>query len=125
MSTVGVPAETAEGEHRVALVPQSVGKLQESGWDVLVESGAGDAAGFPNEDYVAAGATIVDRAAAWGADVVLGVAPPLPKQIAAMKPGATIAGFLDPYIDIGLMRSVADAGLTAIAMEAIPRRAAR
>lgn len=121
MSTVGVPAEVAEGEHRVALVPSTVAKLSESGWSVIVEAGAGTAAGFPDREYQQAGATVADRAAALSADVVLAVAPPAPETIACLTPGATVAGFLEPYVNEALMRAVCERGLTAIAVEAIPR----
>ncbi|NND02024.1 MAG: NAD(P)(+) transhydrogenase (Re/Si-specific) subunit alpha, partial [Acidimicrobiia bacterium] len=73
MSTVGVPAEVAEGEQRVALVPPTVAKLVAAEWTVMIESGAGAAAGFPDAQYSRAGAEVTDRATVLGADVVLGV----------------------------------------------------
>ena len=121
MSTVGVPTEVAEGEHRVALVPSTVAKLSAAGWDVVVESGAGSAAGFPDIQYTEAGATVTDRASALGAEVVVGVAPPSVELIRALNPGATVAGFLEPYVNEEVMRAACERGLTAIAVEAIPR----
>ena len=63
MPAVGIPKEAAPGESRVAIVPQSVGRLTDMDWDVLVESGAGDAAGFPDADYIEAGAKVANAAA--------------------------------------------------------------
>jgi len=121
MPAVGVPGETAPGENRVAVVPQSVAKLNELGWDVVIESGAGVAAGFPDDDYSAAGDTVGDGAAARRAEIVLVVGPPPPYLVRAMRRRCTVAGFLDPYLDRELMQACVEAGLTAIAVEAIPR----
>jgi len=121
MSTVGVPAEEAEGERRVALVPSTVAKLAASGWDVVVETGAGTFAGFPDDEYAEAGATVTDRAAVLAADVVLGVAPPNLGLIGMLSKGTTLAGFLEPYVNAEAMRAACERGLTAIAVEAIPR----
>ncbi len=121
MPTVGVPAEVAEGERRVALVPATVAKLTSSGWNVNVESGAGTAAGFPDAQYSTAGATVTDRAAALASEVVVGVSPPPADLVRSLQPGSTVAGFLEPYVNEELMRATCESGLTAIAVEAIPR----
>ena len=73
---VGVPAEIAEGERRVALVPDAVKTLVAANLEIVVEAGAGRASGFEDEAYEQAGARLVDRAAAWGADLVVKVQPP-------------------------------------------------
>ena len=79
---IGVPKETAEGERRVALVPDAVKSLKKNeSVDVAVERGAGDAAGHPDSQYEEAGAEVVDPDVAWGADVVLRVAAPTAEQI--------------------------------------------
>lgn len=74
--TVGIVAETAPGEKRVALAPESVAKLVKNGLSVVVESGAGEAAEFADSAYESAGATIVDGSVAWGADIVCKIRPP-------------------------------------------------
>src|SRR5689334_3877834 len=88
---IGVPAEVAAGEKRVATVPEVVEKLLKLGFQVLVQSGAGDAANFDDASYRAAGANIADSAAAlWsGSDVVFKVRPPTLDEVALLKPGTT------------------------------------
>ncbi len=119
---VGIPTEHAEGERRVAAVPGSVRAFVDWGWDVVVEDGAGVPAGFPNEAFEEAGATIVpDAAAAHDADLVLRVGPPTHDEIALLRDGSVLVGFLDPFIATDLVDALADHGVTAIAVEAIPR----
>jgi NAD(P) transhydrogenase subunit alpha len=90
-------------------------------WDVVVESGAGVAAGFPDADYIAAGAKVANATTAQAADYVLVVGPPDPSFVTQLNEGAVLAGFLDPYVDKDLMAACAARKLTAIAVEAIPR----
>ena len=119
---VGVPKETAPGEQRVALVPEVVGKLKAKGLEVLVQRGAGGAALLPDEAFEQAGAQLVDDAAeVWRADVVLKIAPPTPAEVARLGPGSVLVGFLAPLTDPACTKALADAGATALAMEAIPR----
>jgi NAD(P) transhydrogenase subunit alpha len=119
---IGVPKETAAGEHRVALVPEVVGKLKAKGLDVVVQSGAGADALLTDEAYTAAGAEISgDAAVIWGADVVVTIAPPDPQQIRGLGNGSILIGFLAPLTSPQTTRALADAGATAFAMEAIPR----
>jgi NAD(P) transhydrogenase subunit alpha len=125
---IGVPKETAEGERRVALVPEVVGKLVHSpGEDgaaavqVLVERGAGAGALIPDEAFAQAGAELVDDAQALGADVVVKVAAPTAEQIAQLGADAVVIGFLGPLTNGDGVRALADAGVTSFAMEAIPR----
>src|SRR5690606_38975402 len=92
-----VPKGVRPGENRVAVVPESVGRLGSAGLDVAVEPGAGGASGFPGSAYTAAGATI--GASAADADVLVKVRPPLltgPSEVAALKEGAVLIGFLEP-----------------------------
>ncbi|HKG35564.1 MAG TPA: Re/Si-specific NAD(P)(+) transhydrogenase subunit alpha [Solirubrobacterales bacterium] len=116
---IGVPKETAEGERRVALVPDVVRSLKKNdGIDVTVESGAGEAAGHPDEHYSEAGAEIDG---AWDADVVLGVALPSAEDIDRLNRGQVYVGHLAPLTSAETNRALAEAGVTAFAMEAIPR----
>jgi NAD(P) transhydrogenase subunit alpha len=119
---IGVPKETAAGEHRVALVPEVVSKLQAKGLDVLVQSGAGEGALLGDEAYKEAGATIsADAAEVWRSDVVLTISPPDPEAIRGLGQGSILIGFLAPLTAPQTTKALADAGATAFAMEAIPR----
>src|SRR5664280_1558784 len=94
---IGVPKETAAGEHRVALVPEVVAKLKAKGLDVVVQSGAGDDALVPDGAFTEAGAQLTgDAAAIWSCDVVLTIAPPDPQQIRSLGPSSILIGFLAP-----------------------------
>ncbi|MGV1049570.1 MAG: Re/Si-specific NAD(P)(+) transhydrogenase subunit alpha, partial [Solirubrobacterales bacterium] len=120
--TIGVPKETVDGERRVALVPDVVKSLKKNEHvDVLVEAGAGEAAGHPDASYEAAGAAIVAAEAAWGADVVLRVAVPSVAEIGRLNPNQLLIGHLDPWASAETNRALAAAGATSFAMEAIPR----
>jgi NAD(P) transhydrogenase subunit alpha len=119
---VAVPKETAARERRVALVPETVSKLREAGFEVRVEQGAGSNAGFSDEDYAAAGAELAEGGALLiDAQAVAGVARPAPEAVAAMTPGTVVIGFLEPltYAE-GIVR-LRERGLIAFAMESIPR----
>jgi len=119
---IGVPKETAVGEHRVALVPEVVGKLKGKGTEVLVQSGAGSGALLPDDAYLQAGARTTDDAAeVWRSDVVLKIAPPDEGEVRALGPGSILIGFLAPLSSPATTRALADARATAFAMEAIPR----
>jgi NAD(P) transhydrogenase subunit alpha len=119
---IGVPKETAAGEHRVALVPEVVGKLKGKGLDVLVQSGAGTDALVPDAAFTEAGAELTqDAAEVWRSDVVLTIAPPDPEQIRALGQGSILIGFLAPLSSPQTTKALADAGATAFAMESIPR----
>jgi H+-translocating NAD(P) transhydrogenase subunit alpha len=119
---IGVPKETAAGEHRVALVPEVVGKLAAKGLDVVVQSGAGEDALLDDDAYRRAGATISsDAAEVWRSDVVVTIAPPDPEAIRGLGQGSILIGFLAPLTSPQTTKALADAGATAFAMEAIPR----
>src|SRR3954452_20207117 len=113
---VGVPKETAAGERRVALVPDIVAKLD--GIDVVVEPGAGEAASFTNEAFTAAGATLGDP---WAADVVAKVRKPTEEELGRLRDGQVLIGFLQPLTDKEGVERLASRGVTAFAMESIPR----
>jgi len=119
---IGVPKETAAGEHRVALVPEVVSKLHAKGLDVLVQADAGAEAMLTDAAFTAAGATIAaDAAEVWRSDVVLTIAPPDPQAIRGLGSGSILIGFLAPLTSPQTTRALAEAKATAFAMEAIPR----
>jgi len=117
---IGVPAEAAAGETRVAVTPETVKKLIAQGHTVRVQSGAGVAASVTDEAYAAAGAEICDAAAAFASALVLKVVAPSGDELAHMSPGTALVGMLNPFDAAGLQR-LAAAGLTSFALEAAPR----
>jgi len=125
--TIGVPRETFAGEKRVATVPEVVEKLIKLGFEVLVESGAGAGANFPDEAYEAAGARIAaDAAALYGsAGMIFKVRAPTEDEIALMKPGSTLISFVWPAQNPELMQALADRRLTVLAVDALPRQLSR
>jgi NAD(P) transhydrogenase subunit alpha len=119
---IGVPTETVPGERRVALVPEVVRKLAARGVEVIVQAGAGAGAIIPDALYEQAGATVSDDVAAvWGAPLVVKVSPPTDPEAARLAAGAVIIAFLNPLGSAQATRALAAAGVTAFAMEAIPR----
>jgi proton-translocating NAD(P)+ transhydrogenase subunit alpha len=116
---VGVPRETAPGEHRVALVPESVKRLAGSGFEIALERGAGDAAGFPDSAYEEAGAAIVDDP--YSADAVAKVQTPSAEEAGRLRDGRILIGFLQPLTDREGIDRLAERGVVAFAMESIPR----
>ncbi len=128
---IGVLQESRAGERRVALVPAHVKTLVDAGHEVIVQRGAGVASGYPDEQYQASGATLeADRAALLGeVDVLAAVrfgpaaaSDTTGSDIAAMSPGQIVIAFLDPYdTDSALMRQLRDRGVTAFALELLPR----
>lgn len=120
---VAVPRETAANERRVALVPETVSRLVKAGVGVAVERGAGTAAAFPDEVYERAGASIADDPASLlgKADIVACVARPSDAVLGGTRPGMTLVGFLQPLSDPSYAQTLAQRGVTALAMELIPR----
>jgi NAD(P) transhydrogenase subunit alpha len=117
---VGVPKESAPGERRVALVPESVGRLASAGSEVTIEVGAGVAAGYPDEAYAEAGATVVDEPYS-GADLIARVRKPESDELARLTEGMVLVGFLEPLSDQDGVDRLAALGVVAFAMESIPR----
>lgn len=117
---IGVPAETAAGETRVAVTPETAKKLKAQGHTLHIQSGAGMAASVTDDAYIAAGAEITDAAGALGAELVLKVRSPSDAEAAHMKAGTTLVGMLNPFDAVGLQR-LAAANLTSFALEAAPR----
>jgi NAD(P) transhydrogenase subunit alpha len=123
---VGVAKETAPGEQRVALVPEALSRLQQAGLEILVEAGAGAGSAIPDSAFGEAGATIVPTDALYEqADVVLRVAKPDAAEVARLRKGQAVVGFLAPLIDPGLAKDLAAKGVTAISLDAIPRTLSR
>lgn len=120
---IGVPRENSPGERRAALVPVTIKKLVAAGFEVVVESGTGIPAGFPDAAYTDAGASITaDRQSLLGtADIVLRVRKPAPEEVGLLKPGCVHVSFLDPFNERGLVDQLAAQSVTAISMEMIPR----
>ncbi len=120
---VGIPKETAAGERRVAIVPEIVARLASAGFELLVETGAGEAASFPDAAYAEAGATIVRSAAELyaGAEIVVKVQKPSEEEVAALREGTVLIAFLQPLTDAEGIGRLAGRGVTAFAMESIPR----
>jgi H+-translocating NAD(P) transhydrogenase subunit alpha len=119
---VGVPKETAEGEHRVALVPEVVAKLKTKGIDVLVENGAGAGALLPDAAFADAGAQMTaDTGDVWRSEVVVKISPPSEPEVALLGAGSILIGFLAPLTSPQTTRALAAAKATAFAMESIPR----
>src|SRR5438477_2037037 len=117
---IGVPLETAAGETRVAVTPETAKKLKAQGHTLRVQSGAGVPAAVTDAAYEAVGCEIVDRATALGSELVLKVRSPSADELALMKPGAALVGMLNPFDRAGL-EALAAAGLTSFALEAAPR----
>jgi NAD(P) transhydrogenase subunit alpha len=115
---VGVTRETTPGERRVALVPETVAKLGAAGFEIVVEPGAGAPASFPDAEYADAGATLGDP---WAADTVVKVRKPSAEEIGKLRSGQVLIGFLEPLSDPAGLEALAARGVTAFALESIPR----
>jgi len=118
---IGVPKETRPGETRVAATPKTVAQLIALGYDVGVESGAGGLASFTDHAYEEAGASIDSTALVWGGDIVVKINPPSDTEIAQLRPGTMLASLLAPALDPGLLDRLSAQGVTALAMDAVPR----
>lgn len=120
---IAVPRETAEGEARVALTPQSASQLIADGNQVLVQAGAGEASFIGDEAYREAGASVVEDAASLyrDADMILRVGRPSESEIAQLRSGQVLIGTLGPLSNPKLAQALAERGVTAISMDAIPR----
>ncbi|NIF15173.1 Re/Si-specific NAD(P)(+) transhydrogenase subunit alpha [Burkholderia sp. Ax-1735] len=124
---IGVPLETAHEERRVATVPDVVEKLIKLGFSVAVQSGAGTGANFSDDDYRTAGAEVVPTAAdLWGrSDIVLKVRPPSSDEVALMREGGTLIGFVWPAQNPELMQQLAAKRATVLAIDSLPRTLSR
>lgn len=117
---LGIVAEPV-GENRVAVTPTTVTKIIALGYEVVVEAGAGSRSSFSDAAYASAGAEVVDRDTAWASDVVLRVNAPSDEEIARLRPDAVVIGLLAPALSPELLEKMAARGVTALAMDAMPR----
>ena len=117
---IGIPSEIREYECRVAATPETVKKIIALGCQVLVQKGAGERASITDEAYQTAGAELVSAIEAYQADVILKVRAPESSEIKAMQAGTVLIGLLDSF-NLLLLKEMADAGLTAFSLEALPR----
>jgi NAD(P) transhydrogenase subunit alpha len=115
---IGIPRETTKGESRVALVPETVGKLAAGGFGLVVEKDAGAAASFPDAAYTEAGATIADP---WAADGIVKVRKPAGGELDRLRAGQLLIGFLEPLSDPRGIEALGAQGVTAFALESVPR----
>lgn len=118
---IGVPKESAPDQRLVAATPQTVGKLVDLGYEVVVEEGAGSGASIPDALYTAAGATVVDAAGAWGADVVITVDGPGVGDVERLAEGATLVARLAPDDTPDLVEALRERGVTALNLMSVPR----
>ena len=118
---IAVAKEIRSGEARVALVPDIVSKLIKAGLEVVIESGAGVASGFPDSEFTAAGAIVKSGNVISGADVVASVTSLTPDQMKSLKKGALTISFLSPTTGVDSIEAAASAGVTALSLELVPR----
>ena len=117
---IGVPRESRPGERRVAATPKTVEQLEALGYAVFVESGAGAEASYDDGAYERAGADIVDEAV-WNADVILKINAPSAEEVARLRSGQTLISLLAPALNPDLVADLSARGVTALAMDAVPR----
>ena len=118
---LGVPKESKPGETRVAATPKTVEQLIKLGYDVTVEPGAGAASAYPDQGYVDAGATLGDTAEVWASDIVAKVNAPTDDEVPQLRSGAILASLLAPALNPDKVESLRAQGVTAMAMDAVPR----
>ena len=118
---IAVAKEIRSGEARVALVPDIISKLTKAGLEVVIESGAGVASGFPDSEYTAAGAIVKSGNVISDADVVAAVTALSPDQMKSLKKGALTISFLSPTTSVDSIEAAASAGVTALSLELVPR----
>ncbi|WP_269319921.1 Re/Si-specific NAD(P)(+) transhydrogenase subunit alpha [Candidatus Blastococcus massiliensis] len=118
---IGVPRETRPRETRVAATPKTVEQLVALGYDVVVETGAGEASSFPDDAYATAGARIGSADEAWQSDVVIRVNAPATDEIGRLRDGATLISLLSPALNPELVDALAARPITVLAMDAVPR----
>ena len=117
---IGIPREPG-GETRVAATPKTVAQLIKLGYEVAVEAGAGAKSSYPDADYEAAGATIVDRASAWTGPIVAKINAPTDDELALLPDGATLISLIAPARSPELVEKLGRRNLTVLAMDAVPR----
>jgi len=123
--TVGIPKEVLQGERRVSATPESVALLTKEGYKVRIEAGAGAFASYTDDAYAKAGATIVDTASAWSAEIVLKVNAPSLDEVQMARAGGVLISFIQPAQRPELMDALKQKGMTTIAMDCLPRTISR
>lgn len=118
---IGIPLETRPGERRVASTPEVVKRLVGQGLEVMVEAGAGERAGYPDDEYEAAGAQITDRAGALDVDLLLKVRRPEPAEVDAMRPGGVYVGLIESCGEDPVIAAMLAKGMRVLALERMPR----
>jgi H+-translocating NAD(P) transhydrogenase subunit alpha len=118
---IGVPKESRPGETRVAATPKTIAQLTALGYDVCLESGAGALASFTDQAYEEAGASIAPADEVWGSDIVVKINAPSDPEIAKLTRGALLASLLAPALAPELLDKLSAQGVTALAMDAVPR----
>jgi NAD(P) transhydrogenase subunit alpha len=118
---IGVVAEVAPGETRVAATPATTRQLVGLGYDVAVESGAGSRASFADDAYAEAGATVVDSDEAWRCDIVFKINAPAEDEITRLRDGAWLVSLISPALNPELLDRLAERPITVFAMDAVPR----
>ncbi|HEY5564861.1 MAG TPA: Re/Si-specific NAD(P)(+) transhydrogenase subunit alpha [Rhodothermia bacterium] len=119
--SIGVVKEAAGDERRVSMTPEVAGRLTKKGFEVVVEAGAGTRAFSADDEYTAVGATIGDRAAVCGCDLVTCVQPPTAEEVKGLRSGSALIGFLKPLDEPEGVRLLADQGVSAFSVELVPR----
>lgn len=118
---IGAPRESQPGERLVAATPTTVAQLVALGYEVAVESGAGEEASFSDASYREAGASVVDHDEVWSSDVLTCVHAPSPDDVARLRQGATVVSMMAPATHPELVDALAERGVTALALDAVPR----
>ncbi|OED46932.1 NAD(P) transhydrogenase subunit alpha [Endozoicomonas sp. (ex Bugula neritina AB1)] len=118
---IGIPEEIQANENRVAATPDTVHKLIKLGYNVVIESGAGNKASFDDAAYTDAGADISDRGDVWNSDIVMKVNAPTDDEISLLKDGATLASFIWPGQNEELMNKLSQRNINALALDSVPR----
>lgn len=118
---IGIPKESIADETRVAATPNTVKQLKKLGFDIVVESGAGEKASFPDEAYSAAGADVAAGGTVWQSDLIYKINPPDDEEIAKVKDGATLVSFLYPGLNPELVQKLSKRKINVLAMDMVPR----
>ncbi|MGE9807205.1 MULTISPECIES: Re/Si-specific NAD(P)(+) transhydrogenase subunit alpha [unclassified Janibacter] len=118
---IGVPQESRPGETRVAVTPRTVAQLVALGHEVVVQAGAGLRATHTDDAYLAAGAGVADPGQVWSSEVILKINAPNDEELGLLRPGTVLACLLAPALNPGLVEALAARGVTALAMDAVPR----
>ncbi|RSK26087.1 Re/Si-specific NAD(P)(+) transhydrogenase subunit alpha [Bacillus sp. HMF5848] len=118
---IGIPKESLTGETRVAAIPKTVEQLKKLGFEVAVESGAGERASFTDEQYTNAGASCLNAEKVWQSDVIYKINPPNEEEVARMKKGTTLVSLIEPAQNKKLMERLNEKNINVLAMDMVPR----